>query len=190
MLVTFGDIAQAIGTQFDPYLTVVVQVLQQASQVSLAEDVDVDTINYVESLREGIVDAWSGILLAYKDKPQGQFIVQDSTPALLVLGVSDVSIVVQLRPHVESIFQLLHSIYEDPHRGEGLSRSSLGVIGDLADAFPNGEFAEYFRADWITQFIREVRSERQLSERTINTARWAREQVKRQISMATAAAMS
>ncbi|KAL1994105.1 hypothetical protein VTN49DRAFT_2774 [Thermomyces lanuginosus] len=168
VLVTFGDIAQAIGTQFDPYLTVVVQVLQQAAQVSLAEDVDVDTINYVESLREGIVDAWSGILLAYKDKPQ----------------------VVQLRPHVESIFQLLHSIYEDPHRGEGLSRSALGVIGDLADAFPNGEFAEYFRANWVTQFIREVRSERQLSERTINTARWAREQVKRQISLATAAAMS
>src|SRR5690606_31260131 len=107
-----------------------------------------------------------------------------------VLCISDVLIVVQLRPHVESIFQLLHSIYEDPHRGEGLSRSALGVIGDLADAFPNGEFAEYFRANWVTQFIREVRSERQLSERTINTARWAREQVKRQISLATAAAMS
>lgn len=76
VLVTFGDIAQAIGTQFDPYLTVVVQVLQQAAQVSLAEDVDVDTINYVESLREGIVDAWSGILLAYKDKPQGKSILQ------------------------------------------------------------------------------------------------------------------
>jgi importin subunit beta-1 len=72
VLVTFGDIAQAIGTQFNTYLSVVAQVLQQASTVTLANDVDNETVHYIISLREGIMDAWGGILLAYKGTPEGK----------------------------------------------------------------------------------------------------------------------
>jgi importin subunit beta-1 len=107
VLVTFGDIAQAIGTQFDTYLSVVAQVLQQASSVTLANDVDADTVQYVISLREGIMDAWGGILLAYKSSPQ----------------------VAALQPYVEPIFQMLHLISQEPQRSEGLMRSSMGVLG-------------------------------------------------------------
>jgi len=57
----------------------------------------------------------------------------------------------------------------------------MGVIGDLAESFPNGEFAQYYRADWLMQMIKETRSNREFQARTIDTARWAREQVKRQI---------
>jgi importin subunit beta-1 len=57
----------------------------------------------------------------------------------------------------------------------------MGVLGDLADAFPNGEYANYYRGDWIMGMIKEVRSNRDFAQRTIDTARWAREQVKRQI---------
>jgi importin subunit beta-1 len=66
----------------------------------------------------------------------------------------------------------------------------MGVLGDLADAFPNGEFSAFFRNDWVTNLIRETRQTREYSSRTLDTARWAREQVKRQINMAAAAAMS
>ena len=51
---------------------------------------------------------------------------------------------------------------------------------DLADTFPNGEFVDYFRASWITQLIKETRANRDYSARTIETARWARAQVKKQ----------
>lgn len=64
-------------------------------------------------------------------------------------------------------------------------RSAMGVIGDLADAFPNGELAAFFRHDWVTTLVRETRTTRQYSERTIETARWTREQVKRQINLST-----
>lgn len=168
VLVTFGDIAQAIGTHFQTYLSVVAQVLQQASSVTMANDVDADTVQYVISLREGIMDAWGGILLAYKGTPQ----------------------IAALQPYVESIFQLLHIISQEPHRSEGLMRSTMGVLGDIADSFPNGEFAAFFRNDWVTSFVREVRTSPQYGARTVDTARWAREQVKRQINLATAAAMS
>jgi len=85
-----------------------------------------------------------------------------------------------LQPFVESIFQLLHQVYQDSNRTEGLLRSSMGVVGDISEAFPNGEFANLFRADWLTQMARDVRSSKEFSPRTQDTARWARDQIKRQ----------
>ncbi|KAF3398302.1 Importin subunit beta-1 [Penicillium rolfsii] len=164
ILETFGDIAQAIGTpHFDNYLPVVGQVLQQASSVTTSSDLPYDMVDYIVSLREGIMDAWGGILLSYK-------------------GSSQITLI---QPFVESIFQLLHIISQEGNRSEGLMRSAMGVIGDLADAFPNGELATYFRHDWVTTLVRETRTTRQYSDRTIETARWTREQVKRQINMST-----
>ncbi|EZG10799.1 hypothetical protein H106_00378 [Trichophyton rubrum CBS 735.88] len=168
ILETFGDIAQAIGSHFETYLSVVAQVLQQASAVTASNDVSYDMIDYIVSLREGIMDAWGGILLAYK-------------------GAPNVNI---LQPYVESIFQLLHLVAQEPSRSEGLLRASMGVIGDLAEAFPNGEYASFFRNDFVSALIREARTSREYGPQTIETARWARGQVKRQIGLATAASMS
>jgi importin subunit beta-1 len=52
---------------------------------------------------------------------------------------------------------------------------------DLADAFPNGDFREYFRHDFLTAMARETRANQDFSGRTRDTARWAREQIKRQV---------
>ena len=160
----------------------VAQVLQQASTVTTSADITLETLDYIISLREGIMDAWGGILLSYKGTPQ----------------------VVQLQPFVESIFQLLHIISQDPgSRSEGLMRASMGVLGyvltiiivdrsifanktcsDLVDAFPNGEFAAFFRQEWVTSLVRDTRNTREYGQRTLDTARWTREQVKRQVNMA------
>lgn len=66
ILQTFGDIAHAIHGAFEPYLPVVAQVLQQASSVSLSTDGNYEMIDYVTSLREGIMDAWDGAIVAMK----------------------------------------------------------------------------------------------------------------------------
>jgi importin subunit beta-1 len=55
------------------------------------------------------------------------------------------------------------------------------LSSDLADAFPNGEFSQFYRAEWVTAMIKDTRQNRDFQARTIDTARWAREQVKRQI---------
>ncbi|KAL4799150.1 armadillo-type protein [Aspergillus venezuelensis] len=162
ILETFGDIAQAIGENFHKYLTVVCQVLKQASLVTASSDVTIEMLDYIISLREGIMDAWGGILIAYKGKPQAQ----------------------SLQEFVPSIFDLLRLISQDPTcRSEGLMRSSMGVLGDLADAFTDGSIAPFFRNEWVTALVRETRSNREYGPRTIETARWAREQVKNQINM-------
>ena len=158
ILQCFGDIAQAIGGHFEIYLSVVAQVLQQASQVSVQADGNYEMMDYVTSLREGIMDAWDGCIIAMKSSGKTQLIA----------------------PYMDSIFELLSVIDKDPNRTEALLRSSCGVIGDLADAFPNGEFREYFRNEFLTKMTRETRSNPDFLNRTRETARWAREQIKRQ----------
>jgi importin subunit beta-1 len=107
ILQVFGDIAHAIGGHFETYLTVVAQVLQQASSVSLNTENNFEMMDYVTSLREGIMDAWDGAIVAMK--------LSGKSPLLV--------------PFVESIFSLLQIVYRDANRTEALLRSSCGVIG-------------------------------------------------------------
>ena len=58
--------AQAIGVQFEPYLQTVGTILQQAANINIGPDNPFDMVEYVVSLREGIMDAWGGIVLAMK----------------------------------------------------------------------------------------------------------------------------
>lgn len=72
ILETFGDVATSIGEHFETYVTVVAQVLQQANNVSVANDVSFDMLDYIVSLRSGIADAWSGLILAFKGTEKGE----------------------------------------------------------------------------------------------------------------------
>lgn len=72
ILQCFGDIAQAIGGHFETYLPVVAQVLQQASQVSVVDN-NFDLVDYVTSLREGIMDAWDGCIVSMKTSGKSKF---------------------------------------------------------------------------------------------------------------------
>jgi importin subunit beta-1 len=62
----FGDIAGAIGGHFETYLSVVAQVLEQATTVTASPEGPYEMFDYVVSLREGIMDAWGGIIGAMK----------------------------------------------------------------------------------------------------------------------------
>lgn len=66
ILQCFGDIAGAIGGHFETYLSVVAQVLEQASTITATPEGPYEMFDYVISLREGIMDAWSGIIVAMK----------------------------------------------------------------------------------------------------------------------------
>lgn len=66
ILQCFGDIAVAIEGHFEAYLSVVAQVLQQASTVTASPEGPYEMYDYVVSLREGIMDAWGGIVPAMK----------------------------------------------------------------------------------------------------------------------------
>ena len=158
ILQCFGDIAHAIGGSFETYLGVVAQVLDQAASIHIDQVTSYEVLDYIVSLREGIMDAWAGAIVAMQSGQK-----QD-----------------RLKPYVEPIFRLLHMVASDQNRSEALLRSSLGVMGDVADCFPNGEFADFYRQDWVSVMIKETKSNREYASRTIQTAKWAREQVKKQ----------
>lgn len=74
ILQCFGDIAQAIGGAFDKYLAVVAQVLQQAALINSGHETTYEMMDYIISLREGIMDAWDGAIVAMKNGGKSKFL--------------------------------------------------------------------------------------------------------------------
>ena len=107
ILQCFGDIAQAIGGAFDTYLPVVMTVLQQAASINAGADASMEMLEYVLSLREGIMDAYDGIIIALKSS-----------------GKANV-----LAPSVQPIFGFVAMVQSDPNKTEPLLRSAMGVLG-------------------------------------------------------------
>lgn len=127
ILQCFGDIAGAIGGHFETYLSVVAQVLQQAATVTAGADSTYDMYDYVVSLREGIMDAWGGIIGAMTSSQKSEL---NYGPGFLSRGhLLNHGSAAVLQPYVPSIFQLLSVISTDGNRSEALMRSSMGVLG-------------------------------------------------------------
>ena len=61
ILGAFGDIATAIGAQYEPYFNATMEVLQQAGSLTADTD-DYDLIDYINGLREGITETYIGLV--------------------------------------------------------------------------------------------------------------------------------
>lgn len=153
ILSCFGDVAMAINDNFAKYLDVVMGLLQQASGVTYTPDSGYDMIDYVNGLREGIIEAYVGIVTALKGSPKADL----------------------LGPHVAGIFTFQRIIHNDPESTESLRKANIGLIGDLAETFPNGQLKPLICEDWITECLRQGRAKGS-SQKEI--ARWATDRVK------------
>ena len=58
----FADIAMAIEGDFMHYLEVILRILQQAASVNIDDNADEELVEYINSLRESILGAYTGIL--------------------------------------------------------------------------------------------------------------------------------
>lgn len=77
-----------------------------------------------------------------------------------------------LLPHVPAMLELVQRCLADSERTESSIKLAIGLLGDLADAFPNGQIKPYLLADWIAN---ELRLKSRVSPETKKTVRWARE---------------
>jgi hypothetical protein len=77
-----------------------------------------------------------------------------------------------LLPHVQSVLELVNRCVMDEERTDALMRLSYGLIGDLADCFPNGQIKQLLLANWIAA---EFRTRHRMPEETKKILRWARE---------------
>ncbi|KAH7550087.1 hypothetical protein ACOSP7_024766 [Xanthoceras sorbifolium] len=108
----FGDIALAIGESFEKYLMYAMPMLQSAAELSVhTAGVDDDMTEYTNSLRNGILEAYSGIFQGFKGSPKTQL----------------------LMPYAPHVLQFLDSLYMEKDMDEVVSKTAIGVLGDLAD---------------------------------------------------------
>lgn len=54
------------------YLGVVAQVLDQATSINIDASLSYEILDYIVSLREGIMDAWAGVIQAMKASEKGK----------------------------------------------------------------------------------------------------------------------
>ncbi|KAI5568470.1 hypothetical protein POPTR_012G017500v4 [Populus trichocarpa] len=109
---SFGDIALAIGENFEKYLMYAMPMLQSAAELSAHTSVaDDEMTEYTNSLRNGILEAYSGILQGFKNSPKTQLLI----------------------PYAPHILQFLDSMYMEKDMDDVVMKTAIGVLGDLAD---------------------------------------------------------
>ncbi|KAI8914839.1 hypothetical protein PhCBS80983_g00772 [Powellomyces hirtus] len=162
ILSSFGDIALAIGGHFATYMDVTVQVLQQASAMASTVMTGYDS-EYGNQLREGIIEAYVGIAQGLK-------------------GANKVEMLATVAPQIFAFVQEVAT--SNSPRSLEVSMGLVGLIGDMAEAFPPGRFKPLFSAPWINNFIKSIRTDRNFDSEHRKVAKWARELVRRQASAA------
>ncbi|CAM8989944.1 unnamed protein product [Rhodiola kirilowii] len=112
----FGDIALAIGQNFEKYFIYAMPMLQSAAELCAhTSGVDEELIEYTNLLRNGILEAYSGIFQGFKNSPKVQLLIS----------------------YAPSILQFLDIMYMEKDMDEIVMRTAIGVIGDLADTLGN-----------------------------------------------------
>ncbi|KAJ1971490.1 karyopherin Kap95 [Dimargaris xerosporica] len=160
ILSCFGDVALAIGVKFESYLNPVMTLLQQACTVATADTHNsLDLMDYNCSLQEGILEAFIGIVQGFKGTEQVQVLL----------------------PFARDMISFANIVCTNEERTDAVTRGVVGLVGDLAEAFPAGQLKEELARDWITTVIKQARAQRagSTSNSTREVARWAREMVKR-----------
>eukprot|EP00562_Extubocellulus_spinifer_P003635 CAMPEP_0178537046 /NCGR_PEP_ID=MMETSP0696-20121128/36395_1 /TAXON_ID=265572 /ORGANISM="Extubocellulus spinifer, Strain CCMP396" /LENGTH=871 /DNA_ID=CAMNT_0020169277 /DNA_START=56 /DNA_END=2671 /DNA_ORIENTATION=+ len=129
VLSSFGDIALAIGGQFELYLQVSLMMLFQASQTRAPEDDD-ELIEYVNSLREGILEAYTGI----------------------VQGLKDGGKAAALMPYTDAIFSFLDMLSQDETRDIEVLGKAVGLLGDVASTVGSA-VKEYLSRPFVSKLL-------------------------------------
>jgi importin subunit beta-1 len=122
IMICFGDIAMATTGDFEKHLAPVVKMLQEASSTRL-NDVPVvteDWVDYLNSLREGVLDAYTGIIHGLRESNKLNL----------------------FKEHVNSVLHFVEEISTDTTVSESVMKSAVGVIGDLVMVFQH-ELAQY-----------------------------------------------
>jgi importin subunit beta-1 len=111
VLSCFGDIAMAIGGAYEPYLQLSAMMLMQASNTQAPPE-DEDLQEYVNGLRQAILEAYTGIVQGLKGGQKLQLFV----------------------PYVSSILQFLQALAQDQTRDDGVLKAAVALVGDIAQA--------------------------------------------------------
>ena len=126
-------------------------------------------MDYVGQLREGILEAYTGIVTGLKKTEKSKRHLLSVRQWFILTYYLSVTLIL---PHSQSILDLVRRCLADDERSDTLMRLSYGLIGDLADSFPAGQLKQLLLQTWIAS---ELRSRHRMPDETKKTMRWARE---------------
>lgn len=158
ILSVFGDIALAIGPHFTKYLELVILTLNQASQAHV-DRTDYDMIDYLNELREGCLEAYTGIIQGLKgdgDQPS-----------------ADIAL---MQPHLLNIVGFVEVIAQDQDHSESNVASACGLIGDIGTAF-GAQVSALLEKPNIGDLLQEGR--RSKTHKTKQVATWATKELRK-----------
>ncbi|KAL9179748.1 hypothetical protein ACHAXT_007718 [Thalassiosira profunda] len=149
VLSCFGDIALALGAKYEPFLQVSLMMLLQAAQTQAPEDDD-DLIDYVNMLREGILEAYTGIIQGLKDGGRTDLLV----------------------PYMDAIMAFLEMISKDrknDYDNEVLGKA-VGLVGDIASSM-GAQVKDQIRQPYVMELLKDGHA---TGDQTIvETSNWA-----------------
>jgi len=138
ILACFGDIALQIGGEFERFLHVTMTILGQAAVTTSNYNADdEEMVLHINTLRESILDAYTGIVQGLSGDNKQMLLVQ---PAYL-----------------QPLIALLMAISEDPHSEEGVVRRSIGLVGDLGAKLGDKVAAAIgFNNHWVRELYKDM----------------------------------
>jgi len=153
ILACFGDIALAIEVHFEKYFTVVMDMLIQAAQTKNTDPNDLDFVDWLNSLREGVLTAYTGIL---------QGLAQGNKAGLLV-------------PHIQNILQFIVLVWQDAQKTEEIISSVIGLLGDIAQhiAPQAAQIQQLIKHEQISKILSDASKSE--DEAIVKTAQWAQD---------------
>ncbi|XWS50326.1 hypothetical protein CRYUN_Cryun12cG0078700 [Craigia yunnanensis] len=154
----FGDIALAVGEYFEKYLMWAMSSLQSAAELSTHTAGDDELIEYTNSLRNGILEAYSGIFQGFKSSPITQLLI----------------------PYAPHILQFLDGIYMEKDTDDVGMETAIGVLGDLADTLGSHAASLIQQSVSSKDFLNECLSEDLMIK---ESAEWAKLAISRAISV-------
>jgi len=150
ILSCFGDIALAIGGEFVKYLGIVMNMLQQASTTTVDMN-DYDLVDYLNQLREGIFEAYTGIIQGLRSD-----------------GMADPHFL----PFVNHVVNFVGFVFSDNTRSSSVTRGAVGVLGDLAHAL-GAQVKQPLSQPFVKELLAEcIKSD---DSQTVDVAQWAKD---------------
>jgi len=150
ILSTFGDIALAIGGSFHRFLEHAMTMLYNASQIQLDADpstglLEEEDQEYMNKLRENILEGYSGIVQALRDADKTEPGAGGKYVNSMQTYLPNVVYLMEKRIYAE--LALGNPDLRDP----AVVRATLNLLGDLAQALPAAK--PYFANQWVRDML-------------------------------------
>ncbi|KAJ9090905.1 hypothetical protein QFC20_007788 [Naganishia adeliensis] len=152
VVAVFGDIAIALGQDFNQYLDSVMGMLSQAGQVKADASSDMAMQEFVWAMRESITEAFTGILSGFRENPA------------------------PFAPYVSGVLNFIAVTSADEEVSDSYIRSCLNLLGDMASVY-GSQIQDQLLQPQVTRMLGDGKK-RGVSKSTQQAYKYARKSIK------------